>query len=107
MKYITRKEIAEKLNIVPDAVRKLELRGVLPAESIKLKGNIVVYLLTPELETWMSSKPIKKKDYRRDARLGLLPPLDRDVQLLREFLQPGLRFRRTHDEDMAKCQWRT
>jgi len=103
MKYITRKEIAQRLNIVPDAVRKHELKGNIPEVSKKVKG-IVVYPLTSKLEAWMSSNPINKKDYRRDARLKLLPPPDEEVQLLREFLRPGLKNRRTHAEDMSKCR---
>jgi len=69
MNYITRKEIGLRLNVISDAVRKLELRGKLPVASHKING-IVVYPLTPELEAWMASNPVTKKDYRRDQRIA-------------------------------------
>ena len=103
MKYITRKDIAEKLNITPNTVRQMEMRGTLPAERLKPQGNPVEYLLTPELETWLASNPAIKKDRRRDASAGFSNT--EDVRMLREFLKPGLRYRRTHDADM--CQIRS
>lgn len=99
MKYITRKEIGLRINVIADAVRKLELRGKMPVESIKVKG-VSVYPHTPELEAWMASNPVTKKDCRRDARVGIFPPESEDVRMLREFIKPALRNRRTHFEDM-------